>query len=37
MTITLVCVGKLKEDYLRDAQKEYLKRLSRFCGIKVIG
>ena len=36
MTITLVCVGKLKEDYLRDAQKEYLKRLSRFCGIKVI-
>jgi len=36
MTITIVCVGKMKESYLRDAQKEYLKRLSRFCSIKVI-
>jgi len=36
MTITIVCVGKLKETYLKDAQKEYLKRLSRFCSIKVI-
>lgn len=36
MNIKIVCVGKLKESYLRDAQKEYLKRLSRFCRIEVI-
>ncbi|HHU90385.1 MAG TPA: 23S rRNA (pseudouridine(1915)-N(3))-methyltransferase RlmH [Clostridiaceae bacterium] len=36
MTINIICVGKLKETYLKDAQKEYLKRLSRFCSIKVI-
>lgn len=36
MTITVIAVGKLKENYLRDAQKEYLKRLSRFCRVKVL-
>jgi 23S rRNA (pseudouridine1915-N3)-methyltransferase len=36
MTIRIICVGKMKEAYLKDAQKEYLKRLSRFCNIKVI-
>jgi 23S rRNA (pseudouridine1915-N3)-methyltransferase len=36
MNIRIVCVGKLKESYLKDAQKEYLKRLSRFCRIEVI-
>lgn len=36
MTIKIVGVGKLKESYLKDAQKEYLKRLSRFCGLHVI-
>ncbi|NLE24633.1 MAG: 23S rRNA (pseudouridine(1915)-N(3))-methyltransferase RlmH, partial [Clostridiaceae bacterium] len=36
MTIRIICVGKMKETYLKDAQKEYLKRLSRFCSIKVI-
>lgn len=35
MTIQIVVVGKLKESYLKDAQKEYLKRLSRFCKIQV--
>lgn len=35
MNIRIICVGKLKESYLRDAQKEYLKRLSRFCRIEV--
>lgn len=33
--ITFVCVGKLKESFLRDAASEYLKRLSRFCKIEV--
>ncbi|MBN1776730.1 MAG: 23S rRNA (pseudouridine(1915)-N(3))-methyltransferase RlmH [Clostridiales bacterium] len=33
--ITVLCVGKLKERYFLDAQKEYLKRLSGLmpCGI----
>jgi 23S rRNA (pseudouridine1915-N3)-methyltransferase len=35
MTVQIICVGKLKEDYLKDAQKEYLKRLSRFCKVQV--
>ena len=33
--LTVVCVGKLKEGYLREAAAEYLKRLSRFCKIEV--
>ena len=36
MTIRIICVGKMKEAYLKDAQKEYLKRLSRFCKAEVI-
>ena len=34
--VNLVCVGKLKESYLREAAAEYLKRLSRFCKAEVI-
>ena len=33
--ISLVCVGRLKEAYWRDAVAEYLKRLSRFCRAEV--
>ena len=33
--ITLVCVGKLKEEYLRSGTQEYLKRLSRFAKVEV--
>ncbi len=36
MTINIMGVGKLKESYLKDAQKEYLKRLSRFCRVRVL-
>ncbi len=36
MQIRIICVGKLKEKYLQDAQKEYLKRLSRFCKTEII-
>ena len=35
MNIHLLTVGNLKEGYLRDAQREYLKRLSRFCRVQV--
>lgn len=35
MNVTLLCVGKLKEDYLRAACAEYQKRLGAFCRITV--
>lgn len=33
--INLVCVGKIKEEYLRSAIAEYLKRLSRFAKVEI--
>ena len=36
MNISIVCVGKLKEDYLKSAITEYKKRLSRFTGFEII-
>ncbi len=33
--INIVCVGKIKEEYLRSATFEYLKRLSRFAKVEV--
>jgi 23S rRNA (pseudouridine1915-N3)-methyltransferase len=35
MKINIICVGKLKEKYLIEAQDEYIKRLSRFCDVKI--
>lgn len=34
--INIVCVGKIKEDFYRDAVAEYSKRLSRFCKLEII-
>ena len=36
MSVRILCVGKLKEDWLRSAQAEYSKRLSRYCKLEVI-
>ncbi len=36
MKITVICVGKLKEDYLKSAISEYMKRLSRFADFEII-
>lgn len=33
--INIVCVGKIKEKFYRDAVEEYLKRLSRFARVEV--
>jgi len=35
ISINLICMGRLKEQYLRDACAEYIKRLGVFCRIKV--
>ena len=34
--INIICIGKLKEGYLKDACMEYSKRLSKYCNLKVI-
>ena len=34
--LTLLCVGRLKEPFYRDAAAEYVKRLSRYCKLDVI-
>ena len=35
MKITILCVGKIKEKFYRDAVAEYEKRLSRYCRFEV--
>ena len=35
MNIKIICIGKLKEQYLRDACNEYIKRISRFAAVDV--
>jgi len=35
MTINLIVIGKLKEDYLRNACAEYIKRLGRYCAFEI--
>lgn len=34
--IEIICVGKLKEDYLKSAIAEYAKRLSKYCSCNII-
>lgn len=36
MKITIICVGKIKEDFFRKAVSEYEKRLSRYCKLEII-
>lgn len=36
MNIKIIAVGKIKEQYLKDAIKEYEKRLSSFCSFSII-
>lgn len=35
-TISIICVGKIKEKYWNDAIAEYSKRLSRYCKLNII-
>ena len=34
--IDIICVGKIKENYLKDAIAEYSKRLSKYCILNII-
>ncbi len=34
--IKVICIGKIKENYLKEATKEYLKRLSKYAKIEII-
>ncbi len=36
MKISIVCVGKIKEKFYRDALEEYGKRLSRYCRLEIL-
>ena len=36
MRITIICVGKLKEKYWKDAVAEYSKRLGKYCKLDII-
>ena len=36
LNINIICVGKLKEDYLKQAIAEYSKRLSKYCNLNFI-
>ena len=36
MKISILCVGKIKEKFYRDAIDEYTKRLSRYCKTEIV-
>lgn len=36
LSVQIICIGKLKEDYLKSACAEYIKRISAFAKISVI-
>ena len=36
LTINVICIGKIKETYLKDAINEYSKRLSKYCKLTIL-
>lgn len=36
LNIQIICIGKLKETYLKSAINEYTKRLSRYCKLSIL-
>ena len=36
INIKIICVGDLKEKYLKEMQTEYLKRLSKYCKLEIV-
>ena len=35
LTINIICIGKIKEAFFRDAISEYSKRLSKYCKLNI--
>lgn len=35
LNIQIISVGKIKEDYLKEAMNEYIKRLSKYCNLTI--
>lgn len=35
LNINIICMGKIKEDYLKNAINEYSKRLSKYCNLTI--
>ena len=35
LNISIICIGKLKETYLKDAISEYSKRLQKYCNLTI--
>ena len=35
LNIQIICIGKIKEDYLKSAINEYSKRLSKYCKLEI--
>lgn len=36
LNVQIICIGKLKETYLKSAIDEYTKRLSRYCKLSIL-
>ena len=36
INIKIICVGDLKEKYLKEYEAEYVKRLSKYCKLEII-
>ena len=36
LNIQIICIGKIKEKYLKDAIDEYSKRLSKYCKLEIL-
>ena len=36
MKITLICIGKIKEPYLREGIYEFTKRLTKYCSFEIL-
>ena len=34
--INIICIGKIKESFSKDALQEYRKRLSKYCNLKIL-
>ena len=36
LSINIICIGKIKENFFKDAINEYSKRLSKYCNLNII-